>query len=283
MKTRKGVEKIQRIAQSDVLMPPMGLILENGIGHEANTDVHDLFHRYGRGLVAGMVRDGVLKPRSRILDVGCGLGRLARILTSFLSPRGSYHGVDVCKSSIDWCVDNYGDHPNFKFTHADVFSTHYNPAAVATADNYGFPFDMREFDYIFSTSLFTHLVPKDAEHYIEEMARVLKPGGKMWNTFLLLDDISTPLASTFDPKHAATYLPIIVDRGRIALESDPEALTALDRSFVVDVHHRSGLQLLEVRNGPWSGRSDNIRASYQDVAIARKPRFWQHGRMSRPG
>lgn len=97
----------------------------------------------------------------------------------------------------------------------------------------------------------------------------------MWNTFLLLDDISTPLASIFDPKHAATHLPIAVDRGRIALESDPEALTALDTSFVEKVHRRSCLEVLEVRNGPWSGRTDNIRASYQDVVIARKPRFWQ--------
>lgn len=273
--TLEDAERIQKIEHSGDLMPPIELILKNGIGHEAGSDIPDLFHQYGRGLIAGMVRDGVLKPNSRVLDVGCGLGRLARILTSFLSPRGSYHGIDVCKSSIDWCVLNYANHLNFKFEHADVFSTHYNPAAISSAANYSFPFNSREFDFIFSTSLFTHLIAKDAEHYIEEMARVLKPGGKIWNTFLLLDDISTPLASTFDPEHAATHLPIIVDRGRIALESDPEALTALDKSFVEEVHRRSGLELLEVRNGPWSGRTDNIRASYQDVVIARKPRFWQ--------
>jgi len=271
----KIAQRVREIVQSSALMPPIELILENGIGHEANTDVHDLFHRYGRGLVAGMVSDGMIKPNSRILDVGCGLGRLARILTSFLSPRGSYHGMDVCKSSIDWCVENYRNHPNFKFDHADVFSTHYNPASVTSAASYSFPFNAHEFDCIFSTSLFTHLIAKDAERYIEEMARVLKPGGKTWNTFLLLDDISTPLASTFDPKHAATHLPIIVDRGRIALRSDPEALTALNTSFVKEVHRRSGLEILEVRNGPWSGRTDNIRSSYQDVVITRKPRFWQ--------
>jgi SAM-dependent methyltransferase len=253
------------------LMPPVELILENKIGHVADSDVAQLFDRYGYGLVREIQRDGVINSKSQILDIGCGLGRLARQLVDFLSPEGFYCGVDVTKSSVDWCRENYDSYPNFKFVHADVFSTTYNPKSKTRAADYRFPFGDATFDSIFSTSLFTHLVPADASRYIEEIGRVLAPGGKAWNTFLLLDEVSEPLASTFDPARGNNnYLPMPVENGRIAVEADPEALTALNLEFVKGLHDRSGLHILEVRNGPWSGRTDNLKASYQDVIIAQK-------------
>jgi hypothetical protein len=91
----------------------------------------------------------------------------------------------------------------------------------------------------------------------------LAPGGKTWNTFLLLDEISEPLATTFDPSGANLYLPTPVAHGRVARPDDPEALIALDLDFVKAEHERSGLNVLDLKYGPWCGRSDNIRASYQ--------------------
>jgi ubiquinone/menaquinone biosynthesis C-methylase UbiE len=251
------------------LMPPVELILGNKIGHVVNSDVMDLFDKIGHGFIDEMKREGIINRDSRVLDVGCGLGRLARPLVEYLSLEGCYCGIDVCKSSIDWCRENYAAYSNFKFLHANVFSTTYNPGSKTRAADYRFPFDDSTFDSIFSTSLFTHLVPKDAGRYIEEIGRVLSPGGKTYNTFLLLDEISDPLASTFGPARAHLYLSIPIEDGRIAVETDPEALTGINLNFIKAAHERSGLQILEIRNGPWSGRTDSVKASYQDVIIAK--------------
>lgn len=44
-----------------------------------------------------------LKPPERILDIGCGIGRKTFLLTEHLSPQGTYVGMDIVKSGIDWC------------------------------------------------------------------------------------------------------------------------------------------------------------------------------------
>jgi SAM-dependent methyltransferase len=249
------------------LMPPADLILENRIGAEPNTDILFRFDEIGRGIAGEMIRDGFLRADHSVLDVGCGLGRVARALAEFLEPPGSYCGIDVVKSSIDWCAEHYSRIDNFRFVWADLYSAHYNPDATIRAREYRFPLDDRSVDRIISTSLFTHLVPEDADHYIAEMARVLKPGGQMWNTFCLLDAVSTPLAIC----HPSIPMPISIPHGRVAHAGDHEALVGLDVAFVVEAHVRHGLEIADIRNGAWSGRKDDVRASYQDVVIARKP------------
>ena len=38
-----------------------------------------------------------LSPDHRVLDIGCGTGRMAIPLTSFLSKKGSYEGFDIVR------------------------------------------------------------------------------------------------------------------------------------------------------------------------------------------
>ena len=249
------------------LIPPDHLILKNGIGAGDRKNIGTEFQDIGAGLIGEMIRDDCILPDHRVFDVGCGLGRLARALTQYLSPTGVYFGIDVTKSSIDWCTANYPGYPNFHFIHADVFNTEYNPTAVRLAADYRFPFEANSFDFIFSTSLYTHLVLRDADNYLSEMARVLNPEGRMWNTFLLLDEISEPLART---AHTEVRMPFEIEGGLTAIPHNPEALISFRRPVIEGIHTRHGLQIEDIRNGTWSGRSDNLRASYQDVVIARK-------------
>jgi ubiquinone/menaquinone biosynthesis C-methylase UbiE len=244
------------------------LILKNGIGVGDKSNIAGEFDAIGHGLVREMINDGLLKPDYQVLDVGCGLGRLARALTEFLSAKGTYSGIDVNESSIDWCQANYVGYRNFTFVHADVYNAHYNKDATTRADDYVFPFEGKRFDFIFSTSLFTHMLLDGADNYLKEMARVLRPGGAMWNTFMLLDEVSEPLILWFTPQRPNVALPHSVKGGRIALPHDPEALSGLYTERVKEIHARHGLSVKEIRNGPWSARTDNLRASYQDVVIA---------------
>ena len=62
-----------------------------------------------------------LVPTSDVLEVGFGAGRMGRVLWDYVSPGGSYSGLDVIKEMVDWHTDNITPRrPNAKFFHADV-------------------------------------------------------------------------------------------------------------------------------------------------------------------
>src|SRR5512141_2198210 len=52
-----------------------------------------------------------VRKSDRILDVGCGLGRLAWPLSAKLGDRGSYDGFDTAKAYVEWCSGNIGLDP----------------------------------------------------------------------------------------------------------------------------------------------------------------------------
>ncbi|OED42634.1 hypothetical protein AB833_05810 [Chromatiales bacterium (ex Bugula neritina AB1)] len=204
-----------------------------------------------------------------MLDVGCGLGRLARPLIEYLVD-GRYVGLDTTKSSVDWCTQEYSDVPNFEFIFANVFSNDYNTDAPLKASEYRFPLDDRSFDFVWSTSLFTHLVFEDFDNYIKEMSRVMKPGARCWNTYLLLDSVALELIDILNAKNTRHNLPHEVHGGRVRSLENPEAQIALYEAMVIDTHNKYGLEIEDIRYGPWSGRKHNVRAGGQDVVIAVK-------------
>jgi len=253
------------------LIPPDELIIANGIGILGRDTIGADFVAIGNGILAEMIHDGYILPTDNVLDVGCGLGRVARPLVKHLSQDGSYCGIDVSKSSIDWCSENYAGYSNFRFIHADVFNTEYNSKATVRAADYRFPLEADSINFIFSTSLFTHLILKDANNYLSEMSRVLKPGGKMCNTFMLLDTISEPLARLKPTENALSPgFQYEIEGGLTLILHNPEALISFYTNRIKALHTKHGLEIRDIKYGPWSGRSDNIRTGYQDVVIAEK-------------
>src|SRR5262245_33093179 len=119
-----------------------------------------------------------VRASDRILDVGCGLGRLAWPLARKLGRRGSYDGFDVIQAYIDWCRENLGlDPARFRFHHADIRTTFYNPSGPSEAETFVFPWPDGSFDLAIATSIFTHLLPGATDHYFREIARTLAPRG----------------------------------------------------------------------------------------------------------
>ncbi len=250
-------------------IPPEALIVENGIGCDDYQKIASQFKQVGDGVTKNMMNAGLLKPSHRVLDVGCGLGRLSRPLTDFLVD-GSYVGLDATQTSIDWCKDAYDDVDNFEFIFADVFSNDYNVGAQLKASDYKFPLGDNQFDFVWSTSLFTHLVFEDFDNYIKEMSRVMKPGAKCWNTYLLLDAVALKLIETLNSKNTRHKLPYEVQGGRVRDLDNPESQIALYEEMVLETHEKHGLLVNDIRYGPWSGRRHNVRAGGQDVIIATK-------------
>ena len=71
-----------------------------------------------------------------------------------------------------------------------LFNSLYNAGAVEKAVNFKFPYADEDFDFVSATSVFTHLLPRDASHYVEGNYQVVGPGGRTFLTFFLLDDFA---------------------------------------------------------------------------------------------
>jgi ubiquinone/menaquinone biosynthesis C-methylase UbiE len=60
-----------------------------------------LLGRRGKRLRTMLADDLELRPGDRVLDVGCGPGRLARVLAERVAPTGSVDGIDAAAEMIN--------------------------------------------------------------------------------------------------------------------------------------------------------------------------------------
>jgi ubiquinone/menaquinone biosynthesis C-methylase UbiE len=109
----------------------------------------------------------LVKPRDRILDSGCGSGRLYQALKN---KPVDYVGIDISEELIKIAQQK---NPGGKFLVTDSLSL---------------PFENNFFNKVFSIAVLHHLPSKELRlKYLKEAYRVLKPGGllvlRVWNLF----------------------------------------------------------------------------------------------------
>lgn len=205
-----------------------------------------------------------LSPSDRVLDIGCGIGRMARVLVPVLKPPdGSYDGFDVSREGVQWCRARYTrTAAPFRFTHVDVHHPEYNPRGSGDAEQLRFPYPDASVDLAIATSVFTHLLDGAVERYLAEAGRVLAPGGRLFSTWMLVDPArpSEPSAPVFHPTAGVA---------RVADPSAPEATVAYPREWVAARLADAGLALHEpYERGSWTGRPGS---SFQDLLVAEHP------------
>ena len=127
-----------------------------------------------------------LLPTDHVLDIGCGVGRTAIALSSYLNKNARYEGFDVVKKGIDWCDSRLGkDFPNFNFKYVPLFNDLYNTSQNSALD-FIFPYKDNTFDKVFTFSVFTHMMLDEIQHYFSEIRRVIKDDALCFSTFFLL-------------------------------------------------------------------------------------------------
>ena len=106
-----------------------------------------------------LVESGVrLEDLGAILDFGCGVGRVIRHWEKVKGPE--FHGTDYNPDLIAWCK------PNLPFATFQVNELD-KPLAYRDAS----------FDLIYCLSVFTHLDQSLESFWMDELSRLIKPGG----------------------------------------------------------------------------------------------------------
>lgn len=153
---------------------------------------HDNEHylKTTRWEVDKMVENLGLSRESRVLDVGCGPGRIAIGILDRIGDIRKYQGVDVSEESIQWAQRHIAsNHPSFQFLHLDLKNELYNPGGSAIDGSFSLPFEKEEFDVICLYSVFTHMLTGDVRAYLGEFRRLLHPDGKLFLTANLEEDV----------------------------------------------------------------------------------------------
>lgn len=210
-----------------------------------------------------------LKPDDTVLDVGCGIGRAAVALTQYLSKEGSYEGFDVVKKGIDWCQNQITtDFPNFTFKHVSLNNDLYS-LTDQKAEDFIFPYEDNSFDSVFLFSVFTHMQPKEVQNYLNEIYRVLKPGGRCLSTFFLYNDENENYISNVNKSFCFSYGR---EGYRLMSEKVTSANIAFKEEFLAQMLKNSSLKLENKIYGTWAGQSQKGLHDFQDILIFEKSR-----------
>jgi SAM-dependent methyltransferase len=114
---------------------------------------------------AGILKHVGLRNGMDVVDLGCGSGRLPHALGKDCTI--NYTGIDIIAELLDYARTK--SPPHYRFILNRTYSL---PVPDASAD------------MATAFSVFTHLFPEETYLYLEDMRRILRPGGRVVFSFL---------------------------------------------------------------------------------------------------
>ena len=144
-----------------------GLVLNDGWRYDLGEWFHDTFSYHGtfRKLRQRTINLARIQPGEQVLDVGCGTGTLAIEVQSRVGRAGRVAGVDPGAQQIA--------RARAKAARRNI------PVEFQVGVIEQLPFPNQMFDVVFSTLMMHHLPKSLKRQGLAEIARVLKPGGRL--------------------------------------------------------------------------------------------------------
>lgn len=217
--------------------------------------------------LAYFVQQASLQPTDSVLDVGCGVGRMAYALAYYLNPKGRYEGFDIVGDLVEWAAQSISPRfPNFQFRSVDMYNKRYNPHGTVLPAEFIFPYVNESFQFVFLTSVFTHLQGAEVCHYLEEIHRILKPGGRCLATCFLLQEESELLIAQGKSSQPLVYELKDCFTSNLLI---PETAIGFRETLLLEWIGERGFTVLGKYYGSWCGRAGSI-PPLQDFLILQK-------------
>ncbi len=252
-----GADWLHRLRVGKLYLPPRSL-------RDVGGDDLDDFEQTGQEFLGYFTTICGLRPDAAVLEIGSGSGRISLALTTYLSGEGTYKGVEIISSYVQWCRQHITKkNSNFTFVHADLFNKRYNSSSSQLAKDYQFSFPDASFDFIYLTSVFTHLLVEDMEHYLCEIQRLLKKNGKVLITCFLINEVQQQLA---EQGKNQIHFQGLNDFCLVRDKEIPESAVAYREEYFLNTLEKFNFFLIRpIDYGTWSGREDGH--SFQDMLV----------------
>lgn len=224
------------------------------------------FTNIGLEFLSYFIQRGVLRPSDRVLDVGCGIGRMAYTLAYYLNDHGSYEGFDINKALIEVAADTFGKRcRNFRFEYVDIYNPMYNPEGVGQAAEYRFPYPNERFNFVFLISVFTHMRAPEVRQYLNEIHRVMKPGSRCVITGFLLNPESESYIRRGKSSQKIRHK---LEECFTSNLKVPEEAIGFKEPLLLEWISKRGFSVVGKYYGEWCGRP--YLTSYQDILVLQK-------------
>lgn len=209
---------------------------------------------------------------SRILDFGCGPGR---VLLSVLRQNPNLNklvGFDIMDEAIEFCRNNIersASNASFELISDknDHYNTHVSGVAGKDIEFIGRKY-RNFFNYVYAFSVFTHIDRHDFGRTLKFISDVAQPGGKALITAFLL----TPFSRSKIESNTANFRferPEMSDDGLVFVgdAKDRLAFIAYDLLEAEKMFFDAGLVIEHIEYGSWRGVAS---ATLQDVIVCSK-------------
>jgi SAM-dependent methyltransferase len=223
---------------------------------------HEAFDQIGQQFKQLLTGYANLTTNSKILDIGCGTGRLAKQLIGWM-PKNNYHGIEINKDYHNYCKRTYKS----EFSLLDINHAEFNPSGKIQPEDFKLDFPDSSFTHCCMIAVLNHFKIEWFEQYAAEISRILVHKGIFFATAILIN------SSSDEATKRRNKPPFLFDHREENQWWDfyqrPLFNTAISEHLVRRSLVKHGLMIKEpIRYGEWCGSQMAITG--HDVIIASK-------------